>query len=120
MKSGKSAVMLVWNARDQKWEEETVFYENCEKLFRHLARTNRLEKRIIVPKNTRLIHLWEEWVKRPMTAADRKRLEKAKKMPFSCFTEGYIRTYETDAALEKLDEIMRHTYLREEARLGNE
>lgn len=114
------AVVLIWDAVNEKWDEETWAYPHYTYLFRQLARKHRLEKRICVLKNTRLLNLWNEWVKKPMTATDRRRLEKAKRMQFSDFTERFISLFRTDEAFARLDGIMRDIYLKEEARTGGE
>lgn len=114
------AVVLIWDAVNEKWDEETWAYPHYTYLFRQLARKHRLEKRICVLKNTRLLNLWNEWVKKPMTATDRRRLEKAKRMQFADFTERFISLFRTDEAFARLDGIMRDIYLKEEARTGSE
>lgn len=96
----KSASILTWDAAEGEWvESRWTYYSPCSVLFRRLSRAHWIEKRIHVIKYTKLRILWENWVTRPMTSTDRKRLKAAERMPFRKFTEHFLSMFETDVAL---------------------
>lgn len=116
----KSASILTWDAAEGEWvESRWTYYSPCSVLFRRLSRAHWIEKRIHVIKYTKLRILWENWVTRPMTSKDRKRLKVAERMPFRKFTEHFLSMFETDAAIERVSEIMRETFIREESSKQN-
>ena len=112
----KRAAILRWDPFKQQWHEETWSYaHNYKYLFRAISRQINIYREIVVIKNDKLSNLWEDWIKQPITKKDKERLERAKKMQFSEFTDYFLSLFETNAAIKELDYIMRDIYRKEEA-----
>lgn len=112
----KSCTLLKFNPYERKWEEKVWRYTSWPHLFRKMSFHINMRKETYIPKDGRLRNMWDEWVMQPMTDKDRERLKRAENMSFCEFTMAFIWRFETDEAIKRLDTIMYHAYLKEEAR----